>query len=103
MSPALMDALGRHFSHPRIVHGHEISSHSFSDLEKILYPIMAFGIVGVFFGILCNILVCKGVPNEPPSLESISSDGGAYKEIQIGGTANKRRARGSLAKIKTVN
>jgi hypothetical protein len=103
MSPVLMDALGRHFSHPHIVHGHTIPSHSFSDLEKTLYPIMAFGVVGVFFGVMCNVLVCRGVPKEPPTLESITSGGVAYNEIQIGGSANKRRARGSLAKVKTVN
>ena len=103
VSPVVMDLLGRHLGNPQVIHGHTIPSHSFTDLEKILYPIMAFGIIGVLFGVLCNVLICRGVPKEPPSLEAVTSGGVVYKEIQISGSANKRRARGSLAKVKTVN
>lgn len=99
-----MEVVSRLFDHPHDVHGHHVSSHSFTDLEKLLYPILAFGVIGVFFGILCNaLLLCKGIPKETPSLESITSRGQVYSEIKIGGSANKRRARGSLAKITTVN
>ena len=103
MAPAAMRSLSRHLSHSQVVHGHKIPSHSFTALEELLYPIIAYGVIGVFFGVLCNILICRHVPKEPPSLDAITSGGVVYKEIQIGGGSSRRRARGSLAKVKTVN
>jgi hypothetical protein len=153
MSPAAMTALSNAFSHSHVVHGRTIHAHAFTDLQKVLYPILvsetglfepfvykiydllyqdrlgtnigkalknglpffsqAFGVAGVFFGVLCNISLCRkgGVPKEPPSLESLEQGGGggggggsAYGEITIAGSGTtKRRARGSLAKVRTVN
>ena len=109
MSGPVVVALGKSFATTRVVHGHTVKAHSFSDLEVLLYPILFFGLLGSFFGILCNLAICckGGTPKDPPTIEQ-AEGGGVYGEIAITGAASstggaKRRARGSLAWVKTVN